>query len=95
VRRLAVKLVGELRRLDRRIAAVSEQLSAAVDASGMTLTATYGISAVAAPKLLAELGPSAGYDRPTRSLRTQGSHRSKYPLERSCVIAGLGSATGN
>jgi transposase len=65
VRRLAAKLVGELRRLDRRIAAVSEQLSAAVDASGMTLTAVYGVNGVVAPKLLAEPGPSAGSDRPT------------------------------
>jgi transposase len=56
LRGLAVELVGELRRLDRRIATVTERLSEAVDASGATLTAVYGVGAVVAAKLLARTG---------------------------------------
>jgi transposase len=57
LRQLAVELVAELRRLDRRIAAVTEHLSDAVDASGTTMTTVYGVGAVVAVKLLARTGP--------------------------------------
>ncbi|MGH3388572.1 MAG: IS110 family transposase [Actinomadura sp.] len=42
LRALAVDLVAEIRRLDRRITAIAEQISAAVAASGTTLTELHG-----------------------------------------------------
>jgi transposase len=57
LRRLAAELVGELRRLDRRIADATQALSDAVAASGTTLTQLLGVGDVMAAKLLARTGP--------------------------------------
>src|SRR6188472_1950476 len=57
LRRLAVELVGELRRIDRRIAEATQALSDAVAASGTTLTRLLGVGDVVAAKLLARTGP--------------------------------------
>ncbi len=57
VRRLAVELLAELRRLDRRITEATATLSAAVAASGTTLTELHGIGDVMAAKILARTGP--------------------------------------
>jgi hypothetical protein len=56
LRRLAVELVGELRRLDRRIAAAATEIGEAVEVSGSTLTSIYGVGTVVAAKLLARTG---------------------------------------
>lgn len=48
LRQLAVELLAELRRLDRRIAQATGTLSAAVAASGTTLTELHGIGEVMA-----------------------------------------------
>lgn len=77
LRQLAVELVGELRRLDRRIAAVTEQLAQAVDASGTTLTAVYGVGAVVAAKLLARTGPISRF----RSADAFASYAGVAPIE--------------
>jgi len=55
-RRLAVDLVGEVRRLDQRITAVGEQITAAVRESGTTLTGLFGIGGMLAGKILARVG---------------------------------------
>jgi transposase len=55
-RRLAVDLVGEVRRLDQRIAATGEQISTAVGESGTTLTGLFGIGGMLAGKILARIG---------------------------------------
>jgi transposase len=55
-RRLAVDLVGEVRRLDGRIAATSEQITTAVRESGTTLTELFGIGGMLAGKILARVG---------------------------------------
>lgn len=55
-RRLAVDLVGEVRRLDQRVAATGEQIIAAVVESGTTLTGLFGIAAMLAGKILARVG---------------------------------------
>jgi transposase len=55
-RRLAVDLVGEVHRLDRRIAAVGEQISAAVEDSGTSLTRLFGVGDLVAAKILARVG---------------------------------------
>ena len=55
-RALAVDLLGELRRLDRRIAETTQTLSDAVTASGSTLTNLLGIGDVVAAKILGRTG---------------------------------------
>ncbi len=56
LRQVAVELLSEVRRLDRRIAEATATLSAAVAASGTTLTALHGIGDVVAAKILARSG---------------------------------------
>ena len=56
LRALAVDLVAELRRLDRRITEATQTLSDAVAASGSTLTGLLGIGDVVAAKILARTG---------------------------------------
>jgi transposase len=56
LRALAVDLVAELRRLDRRITQTTQALSDAVTASGTTLTELLGIGDVVAAKILARTG---------------------------------------
>jgi transposase len=73
----AVELVGELRRLDRRIAAVTQHLSDAVDASGTTLTTVFGVGAVVAAKLLARTGPVGRF----RSADAFASYAGVAPIE--------------
>jgi transposase len=74
----AVELVAEVRRLDQRIAAVTDQISAAVTASGTTLTELHGIGDLLA-KLLA---PTAGVSR-FRSAAAFASYCGVAPLEAS------------
>ena len=57
LRTIAVDLVAELRRLDRRIGEATQALSAAVTASKTTLTELLGVGDVVAAKLLARTGP--------------------------------------
>jgi transposase len=56
LRALAVDLVGELRRLDARIAASDTQIANAVAATGSTLTSLYGIGPLLAGKILGRVG---------------------------------------
>ncbi len=56
LRRLAVELVGELRRLDRRIADATAAVTVAVTASGTSLTQLLDVGDVPAAKLLARTG---------------------------------------
>jgi Transposase and inactivated derivatives len=57
LRGLAVDLLAELRRLDRRVAAVTEQLTAAVADTRSTLTELRGIGVLIAAKILSRTGP--------------------------------------
>jgi transposase len=57
LRRIAADLLGELRRLDRRIATTAQALAEAVAASGTTLTNLPGIADLMAAKILARTGP--------------------------------------
>ena len=56
LRQVAVDLLSEVRRLDRRITEATKALSAAVAASGTTLTDLHGIGDVVAAKILAGAG---------------------------------------
>jgi transposase len=56
LRQVAVDLLTEVRRLDRRITDATKTLSAAVAASGTTLTGLHGIGDVVAAKILAGTG---------------------------------------
>jgi transposase len=56
LRQVAAELLCEVRRLDRRIAEATAALSAAVAASGTTLTGLHGIGDVIAAKILARSG---------------------------------------
>jgi transposase len=64
LRTIAVDLVAELRRLDRRIAEATQTLSEAVTASGTTLTELLGIGDVLAAKILARTGPVSRFRSP-------------------------------
>ncbi|WP_344725504.1 IS110 family transposase, partial [Pseudonocardia yunnanensis] len=55
-RRLAVELVGEVRRLDGRIAATGEQIITSVRESATRLTELFGIGGMLAGKILARVG---------------------------------------
>ncbi|URM99082.1 transposase [Actinomadura madurae] len=84
LRALSADLVTEIRRLDRRVSAVTEQISAAVADSGTTLTELHGIGELLTAKILAR---TAGVDRfrsaPPRSLPTAASRRWTPPPETS------------
>jgi transposase len=56
LRQVAAELLSEVRRLDRRVAGTTAALSAAVAASGTTLTDLHGIGDVIAAKILARCG---------------------------------------
>lgn len=56
VRQVAAELLSEVRRIDRRIAEATAALSAAVAASGTTLTDLHGTGDVLAAKILARSG---------------------------------------
>jgi transposase len=56
LRQVAAELLSEVRRLDRRIAEATATLSAAVAASGTSLTDLHGIGDVIAAKILARSG---------------------------------------
>lgn len=56
LRRLAADLIAEIRHLDRRIATVTTDISAAVAASGSTLPELRGIGHLTAGKILARVG---------------------------------------
>ncbi|MGH3523187.1 MAG: IS110 family transposase [Mycobacterium sp.] len=64
LRAIAVDLVAELRRLDRRIADATQTLGDAVAASGTTLTELLGIGDVVAAKILARTGPITRFRSP-------------------------------
>ncbi|WP_433304766.1 transposase [Actinoplanes sp. CA-030573] len=56
LRRLAVELLTDLRRLDRRITEATATFSATATASGTTLTQLHGVADVMAAKILARTG---------------------------------------
>jgi transposase len=55
-RRLAVDLIGEVRRLDQRMAATGKQIITAVGESETTLTGLFGIGGMLAGKILGRVG---------------------------------------
>ncbi|MEU6698644.1 IS110 family transposase [Pseudonocardia sp. NPDC046786] len=77
LRRLAVDLVGEVRHLDRRIAAATTEISAAVAASGSSLTELRGIGDLTAGKILARVGNVHRF----RSAAAFASYTGTAPIE--------------
>ncbi|MFI7680609.1 transposase [Actinophytocola sp. NPDC049390] len=57
MRQLAVELLTELRRLDRRVTAATESIATAVAGSATSLTALVGVGDLLAAKILARTGP--------------------------------------
>lgn len=55
-RMIAVDLITEIRRLDKRIAAVTERITTQTAATGTTLTAICGIGSLTAARILARTG---------------------------------------
>lgn len=55
-REMAVELLGDLRAVDRRLDASEKRIAAAVDASGSSLPALFGIGPVLAGRILGEVG---------------------------------------
>jgi transposase len=65
-KRIALELLGDVRRLDQQLAAIGERITAAVEASGTTVTDVYGIGPVLAATIVGHTGhisrfPSAGH----------------------------------
>lgn len=56
-RMIAVDLVAEIRRLDKRISTITEHISSRVTGTETTLTSIPGIGPLAAGKILARTGP--------------------------------------
>jgi transposase len=67
LRTIAVDMVAELRRLDRRIAEATQTLKDAVTASGTTLTDLLGIGDVVAAKILTRTGSTTRFPSQARS----------------------------
>ena len=76
-RRLAAELIGEVRHLDRRIAAASTQISDAVTASGTTLTQLRGIGDLTAGKILGRVADITRF----RSPAAFASYTGTAPIE--------------
>lgn len=55
-REMAVELLGELRAVDRRLAASEKRIAEAVDATGTSLIGVFGIGPVLAGRILGEVG---------------------------------------
>jgi len=94
LRRLAAELIAEIRHLDRRIAAATGDITAAVAASNSTLTELCGIGDLTAGKILARVGDIEvrrllSYVQPARVKGSGGdsvrllNHRALCPLSRS------------
>jgi transposase len=77
LRRLAADLIAEIRHLDRRIATVTTEISAAVVASGTTLTQLRGIGDLTAGKILARVGDISRF----RSAAAFASYTGTAPIE--------------
>ncbi|MEV0731898.1 IS110 family transposase [Polymorphospora sp. NPDC050346] len=77
LRQVAVDLLSEVRRLDRRITEATATLTAAVAASGTTLTDPHGIGDVLAAKILAHSGAVSRF----RSQSAFASYCGVAPIE--------------
>jgi transposase len=77
LRQVAAELLSEVRRLDRRIAETTAALSAAVAASGTTLTGLHGVGDVIAAKILARSGAASRF----RSESAFASYCGVAPIE--------------
>ena len=78
LRALASDLIIEIRRLDRRITTTATEITAAVTASGSTLTQLHGIGNLLAGKILARVD---SLDR-FRSAAASASYTGTAPLRR-------------
>lgn len=79
LRRVAVDLTGELRRLDRRIDNATDSLDAAVAESRTQLTAIHGVGTIVAAKILAHTGDIRRF----RSAAAFASYSGVAPIEMS------------
>ena len=65
-KRMALELLSDVRRLDQQLTAISERITAAVDASGTSVTEVFGIGPVLAAVIVGHTGhvgrfPTAGH----------------------------------
>jgi transposase len=93
-RRLAVDLVGEVRRLDQRIAATGERITAAVRESGTTLTELFGIGGMLAGKILARVGSVHRFASAAAFASYTGTAPSRCGLVMWCGIGCRGPGIG-
>jgi transposase len=77
LRALASDLIAEIRRLDRRITTTATEITAAVAASGRTLTQLHGIGNLLAGKILARVGDIDRF----RSAAAFASYTGTAPIE--------------
>ena len=78
-KRLAGELLGDIRRLDRELAASKHQINDAVAASGTNLVELHGVGPVVAALILAHVGDPARFPTPARF----ASYNGTAPVEAS------------
>jgi transposase len=79
LRRIAADLIAETRHLDRRIVAITREISEAVHAAGSTLTQLRGIGDLTAAKILARTGDITRF----HSAAAYASYTGTAPIEAS------------
>ena len=78
-KRVAGELLGDIRRLDRELAAIKNEISDAVTASGTSLVELHGVGPVVAALILAHVGDPARFPTPARF----ASYNGTAPIEAS------------
>ena len=82
-KQLSRELVADLRRLDAALGRNSEDIAAAVSASGTSMTQIHGVGPVLAAKIIGHSGAISGSRADTTTPATAAPHRSKPPAASS------------
>lgn len=78
-RRLAMELLGDLRRLDRELVAIKQRITVAVDASGTSLVELHGVGPIVAALILGHVGDASRFT----SREKFASYNGTAPIEAS------------
>ena len=78
-KRIAIEVLADVRRLDRKLAAIKTRIRSAVDASGTTLLELHGVGPIVAALILAHVGDPTRFATPQRF----ASYNGTAPIEAS------------
>jgi transposase len=92
---MALELVADVRRLDNNIAEVKKRITAAVAASGTTVTEVYGVGPIVAALLIGTPGTSPGSRPRATTPPTTAPHPSRRPPARSSGTGSTSAATAS